>query len=309
MNEFDRLVAGIESGQPDSLVDEIPAAAPGEAAAVAVAVPARADRLTLRSRGVLTKGIRKRRSVPIVGYVGLNGSFKSATMVRDTIPSLILGRRVLSTVEILDAHSGNPHPLYIPFTSWAQLHDFRDGDLLLDEVTGIMDSRDQGMPKHVRRKLPQMRRSNVLIRWTGIDWDNSDKRLRQVTQAAARCRGFVASSANLRGETEDALPMWAPRRLAYVVTYDAQTLNAAADTSALSEDLAKKKRARVKNREWWWGPGSLAFRSYNTLADVEQVTADCAICGGRVPEVTCKQPDEHRMMVAAIATSSGVSVA
>ncbi|HEY4225919.1 MAG TPA: hypothetical protein VGM70_08910 [Pseudolysinimonas sp.] len=266
----------------------------GKAAAVAVADPDGGEVLTLESKGLLTRGIRKRRSSPIMAYVGLNGSFKTATMVRDTLPSLAQGRRVLSTVEILDPWTGNAHPLYVPFRSWSQLHDFRGGDVLLDEVTGIMDARDQGMPKHIRRLLPQMRRRNSMVRVTGIDWDNMDKRLRQVVQAVARCRGYVPAKVEA---TADTLSMWAPKRLAYVATFDAQTLRAADDTAQLTEDRDKKRRARVLNREWWWGPSSRAFGYYDTLADVSAVNSDCPVCGGRVPELVCKTPDVHREIV------------
>lgn len=243
---------------------------------------------------LLTKGIRKRRSAPIIGFIGTSGNFKSASMVRDTLPSLALGRRVLSTVELLDAHSGNPHPLYVPFRSWEQLHDWRDGDVLLDEVTGVMDARDQGMPKHVRRLLPQMRRSNVLVRWSGISWDNADRRLRQMTQAVAMCRGFLPAGTNDRGAGPvDALTMWAPKRLAFVTTYDAQTLMNVEDMQQLTQDSKKQRRARVLNRELWWGPGSVTFDSYDTLAPVYGVSNDCPVCGGRRPEVSCRKPDEH----------------
>lgn len=275
---------------------------PGQAAAVAVADPATGEVLTIESRGVLTRGIRRRRSAPIMGYVGLNGSFKTASMVRDSVASLALGRRILSTVELLDPWTGNPHPLYTPFRSWSQLHDFRDGDLLLDEVTGIMDARDQGMPKHVRRLLPQMRRLNVMVRWTAIDWDNSDRRLRQLTQAVAKCRGFVAAGSNDRGGVVDAVSMWAPKKLAFVTTYDAQTLAAGSDGVQLAQEPERKRRARVLNRELWWGPGSIAFRCYDTLASVDAVSALCPVCDGRIPEKLCKTPDDHaRLLLPAVA--------
>lgn len=238
---------------------------------------------------LLTRAVRKRRAVPIHGYVGLNGHFKTWTMIRDTLPSLAMGRRVLSTVALLDPHTGNPHPLYTPFRSWSQLHDARDCDILLDEVTGIMDSRDQGMPKHVRRLLPQMRRSNVLVRWTGIDWDNSDRRLRQLTQAATKCRGRFANRKLQRlNATEDALAMWAPNRLAVLTTFDAQTLKSSEDSGLLQEDPSKKRQAKVLLREFAWAPGSVAFRSYNTLDPVFAIDNNCIHCGNPIRQEFCK---------------------
>lgn len=277
----------------------------GGARGGALAPTARPARLSDAARKVLlTRGIRKRRSVPIIGYVGLNGSFKTATMVRDTLPSLALGRRVLSTVMILDPQTGLPHDLYVPFHSWAQLLAFKDGDVLLDEVTGIMDSRDSGMPKAVRRILPQMRRRNVVIRWTGIDWDNSDKRLRQITKAVVTCRGYLPKS--IEAATDDTLPMWAPNRLAFVTTYDASTMTSTEDgAQQLTQERSKKRRAKVLNRELYWGPGSRVFASYDTLAEVSQVQGGCPICGRPIREPLCSKPDEHAAEFQAEAQRAG----
>lgn len=279
---------------------------PGEGATVVVPDPA-GGMLELSMRGVLSKGIRKRRSVPIMGYIGLNGSFKTATMIRDSLATLAMGRRVLSTVELLDPWTGNPHPLYERFEEWSQLHHFRRGDILLDEVTGVMDARDSGMPKHVRRILPQMRRHDVFIRWTGINWDNTDKRLRQVTQAVAQCRGFMP--AKTAATSADQLDLWPKKRLAFVTTYDAQTLTTAEDAAAITQDEHKKRRARVLHRELWWGPGSLAFQAYNSMADVAGVSSDCPVCGGRRPEQACKDPLVHDELARAARVASAAVLA
>lgn len=249
-------------------------------------------------------GIRRRRSVPIMGYNGLNGWGKTYAMVRDTLPDLAMGRKVLSTVALLDPHTGNPHPNYIPFRTWSQLLELRDGVALMDEVTGMMDSRDSGMPKKVRIYIPQMRRANSPVRWTGINWDNSDKRLRQITQAVAMCHGYMPNNSLVRseagaGDVLDAIPMWAPNRLFSIVTYDAQTLTSADDGAQLAQEKEKKKKAKVKNREWVWGPGSLAFQCYNTLDSVSTVDNSCQVidpetgevCGGKLTEKICRGHD------------------
>lgn len=243
-----------------------------------------ADNQALRTRGIL-----RRRSAPIMGYIGLNGQGKTFSMVRDTMLSLALGRRVLSTVTILDPATGEPHPLFEKFTSWEQLHEFRDGDILLDEITGIMDARDSGMPKHVRRLLPQMRRRNVMVRWTGIDFDNTDRRLRQLSQAIVRCRGHFPNTALIRanGQT-DAVSMWAPNRLFVLTTFDSQTLTQTSDSQALTEDSARKRKAKVLNREFVYGPRDLAFQCYNTLDAVSAVDNNCQICGLKPVERTCR---------------------
>lgn len=244
----------------------------------------RPDNPRLRTRGIL-----RRRSAPIMGYVGLNGQGKTFTMVRDTLLSLALGRKVLSTVKLLDPATGEPHPQFELFTSWEQLHDFRDGDVLLDEITGIMDARDQGMPKHVRRLLPQMRRANVMVRWTAIDFDNSDRRLRQLSQAVVRCRGHVPNRKLVRESgVTDAVTMWAPNRLFVLTTFDSQTLIDSGDARMLTEEPDKKRRAKVLNREFVWGPKDLTFQCYNTLDSVSAVDNSCRVCGLKVVEKNCR---------------------
>lgn len=229
----------------------------------------------------VTAGMRRRGRSPITGYVGLNGNGKSLAAVRDISPALLDGQPVLSTVALLDPHTGNEHPGYTRLHSWQQLLEFRGGTIFLDEAAGIADSRDSGMPKHVRRHIQQFRRSQTLVRWTGIDFDNIDKRLRQITQAVVRCRGYRIDPRR----TDD---LWARNQLFVFTTFDAQTLQHADDTAQLTEDRNRRRRARVLNRELIWGPGSLAFRCYNTLDAVAWVDNSCVICGGKPVEKTCR---------------------
>jgi hypothetical protein len=264
---------------------EARARAGGPAAPEAVVLPG----LDLSNRKLLNRAIKKRRGTPIMGYGGLNGMGKTYCMVRDSLYDLAAGRRVLSTVGLLDPHTGNPHPLYVPFRHWSQLDEWRDGPILLDEVTGVMDSRDSGMPKKVRKQIPQMRRANSPVRWTGINWDNSDRRLRQLTQAFTVARGFLPNTKLGRVDgQEEAVAMWLPNRLFMFTTYDASTLSQSDDSAQFSQDEAKKKKAKVKKRELVWGPNSLAFDCYNTLDSVDSIDNSCPICQGRVPEKTCK---------------------
>lgn len=241
-----------------------------------------------------TRGILKRRDAAVRGYCGLNGHGKSFAMVRDALLGLAQGYRVLSTVNILDPESGNPHPNFELFRSWQQLHDVRNTEILLDEITGIMDSRDSGMPKHVRRLIPQMRRANCPVSWTGIDWDNCDRRMRQLTWAMVRCVGHFPDRSVLRNDgTKDAVPMWAPNRLFVLTTFDAKRLRTSDDSGQLTEEREKKRRSRVLNREFVKGPGSIAFRAYNTLDAVSQIDNSCTTCGGKITEKTCRSYGEH----------------
>lgn len=155
-----------------------------------------------------------------------------------------------------------------------------------------MDARDQGMPKHIRRHIAQFRRAKVKVRWTGIDWDNTDRRMRQITQAVVRCRGHMPSR---RGEEVE---MWAPNRFFVLTTFDAQTLKSSDDSNLFTEESTKKRRAKVLHREMLFGvnpfTGSTtpAFSCYDTNDSVSWVDNSCPICGGKPSERYCKGHDE-----------------
>lgn len=289
-----------ELGPVETLPDATPGA-PGERPAeeILAELIAQATAALRKEPKLLTRAVKKRRSAPIHGYIGLNGNFKTWSLIRDSLPSLLQGRRVLSTVAILDPESGNPHPLYTPFTSWNQLANLTRTDILLDEITGIMDSREQGMPKAVRRLMPQMRRADNRVVWSGIDWDNSDRRLRQLSQAVTRCRGHLPNWKRIRAEQKrnpEVSTLWAPNRLAFLTTFDSATLMASEDSKQLNFELGgrsdiKARRARVLVREMVWAPANITFRCYDSLDSVSAVDALC-IHGLEVPkQPLCKDPE------------------
>jgi len=237
---------------------------------------------------VLSTGaaIQRRRASEIHAYVGPNGSGKSATMVRDTLPSLAAGRPVLSTVKILDWNTGEPHPLYIPFVHWDQVRDFHGGDLLLDEVVGIANSRASGMPEDIQNILNQLRRRDILMRWTAPAYQRADVIIRETSRAITLCHGYAPNRKTTRGSTSAAgeIRAWAPNRLFTAFTYDAQ------DMTRFTASTARGERATVKPkfREIYWGPSSPAFDAYNTLDPVTQVSWLCPVCGGRPVAKQCR---------------------
>jgi len=220
----------------------------------------------------------RRRSYPIVGYVGPNGGGKSLAMVHDTLPSLAAGRRVLSTVRILDAATGEPHPLYVPFTDFDQLLDARECDVLMDEVVGIASSRESAkLPAPVQNILVQLRRRDVVLRWTAPNWARADKIIREVTQAVVECRGYFPGKPTPAADGSS-LRLWAPKRVFSFSLFDTMDF----------EEWTTGKRDRLDplSREWFKGVGSLAFSSYDTMDAVSMVShADseqqCSICGHR----------------------------
>lgn len=274
-----------------------------------------------------TRKRAERRAFPITGYVGPNGSGKSCGMIWDTMPSLAAGRKVLSTVRILDyenprdcdgcdepghvmpvlAAAEGPqdmgasrpqavigtrihraaHPCYVKFTDWQQLLDAHHCDVLMDEVTGVASSREsQSMPAPVANELVQLRRSDVIVRWSAPDWSRADKIIRQCSQAVVFSQGYMAKT------HEDASRLWRNRRLFKWSLYDAQ----------LFEDFTTGKRESLRPilNDLHWGPKSPAFRAYDTwdsVASIGSVTDSgrCYRCGGtrRAPKCSCPDQRAH----------------
>src|SRR5690606_25349298 len=134
---------------------------------------------------------------------------------------------------------------------WDQLLSFSGGDVLMDEVIGIAAS-EQGksLPKEVQLFLNQLRRRDVLLRWTAPSWSRANIVLREVTQAVTVCRGYLAKYENRGDESR----MWGLRRLFRWTTYDAMDFTTWTDT--------KEGTLKGKVNAWLWRPGSGAERSY-----------------------------------------------
>jgi len=252
----------------------------------------RNERLPLMARFILFAGTsasadarsrRIRRSYPIRGYVGPNGGGKSLAMVHDVLPSLDAGRTVLSTVRLLDA-AGNPHPSYVPFTDFGQLLDAEHCDVLMDEIVGIANSRDGNkLPSPVQNLLVQLRRRDITLSWSAPNWARADKIIREVTQAVTECRGYFPGHA-AAAETDSGVRLWAPKRVFKFRTFD----------TAEFEEWTAGKREKMKplTAQWFKGPGSRAFASYDTLDSVNMVAGGsddtCPYCDKKKRVDYCK---------------------
>lgn len=218
------------------------------------------------------------------------------------MPSLSEGRPVLSTVRLLDWENRRPcaddacaspdhgmpghmaaHPWWIPLNDFRQLFDVEHADVLLDEVTGVADAREsQGMPVQVRNLLVQLRRRDVILRWTSPAWAFADVTIRRVSQAATVCSSYFP--------TRDDSTMWRPRRGFVWRTYDARDLD--------EFDSHKREQIRSYVRQCYWGPGSPVFDAYDTRDHVLTLGAVnesglCMDCGGRrsAPRCSCTRRD------------------
>lgn len=184
-------------------------------------------------------------------------------------------------VETGNVHQAS-HPFYVPLRTFGQLLDWRDGDVLLDEVTGVASSRDHAsLPAPVLDLLVQLRRRNIALRWTAPAWSRADKVIREVTQAVTLC---TASMPKRRPQPADEAPrLWFDRRLFTLRTYDA----------AMFEDweTSQAESIRPEVRQLFWRPGLTLGSAYDTLDPVQSlgysVLGTCISCGGRRAQARC----------------------
>lgn len=192
------------------------------------------------------------------------------------------------------------HPLWIPLVDWQQVLDARGMDLLLDEVTGAASSRDShALPSAIANKLVQLRRNDVVVRWSAPSWARADKIIRECSQAVTYCQGYMPKSTGAAGGDR----MWRARRMFRWKTYDAQ----------LFEDFTSGKMESLKclTSDWHWGPKSPAFLAYDTFDAVLSVgtvneSGSCYRCGGTRARPKCSCPDHASSMgVRAVAAERG----
>jgi hypothetical protein len=255
------------------------------------------DRRKSYGKNALAEAVR--RAAPIHAFVGPNGGGKSLAMVHSTLETLdgipwecdnpahahtqngvTAGmRRVLSTVQLLDPATGEPHPLCDLFTDYRQLLDLEHADCLMDEVTGVASARQsQGLPAQVENLLVQLRRRDVVLRWTSPDFARADKVMREVTQLVTYCSGSMPAPRSADGR------LWRERRLFKWTSF----------SGADFEDFTVAKRDGIKPEaaQWLWRPGCRAERAYSTLAGVSALGVAteggmCLHCGGARSRPKC----------------------
>jgi hypothetical protein len=154
---------------------------------------------------------------------------------------------------------------------------FTGGDVLMDEVLGVAASENgKGLPKEVQLLLNQLRRRDVLLRWTAPAWSRANIVLREVTQAVTVCRGYFPTYED-RGDDSR---LWGMNRLFRWTTYDA------IDFATWSDN--KESTLKGKANAWVWRPGTWMEASYDTFDAVENVDTGqgyCFRCHGDRPMI------------------------
>lgn len=243
----------------------------------------------------------RRRESEIHAYIGQNSAGKTTAAVFDSLPTLAgipwhcenvdhrhtkAGitsgvRRVLSTVRLLDSKTGESHPLYDEFNDWDQLKHAEHCDVIMDEMTGVAHSRDSShLDGDIMLRLNQLRKVDVVVRWTAPAWARADKLIRECTKAVTVCYGSYPDRA--------ASTLWMRNRRFHLLTY------ATADFDEFTSSKGAKLGASIQ--QWLWGPDSDVFESYNTLESVTKIgkvsdTGTCTNCDGTRRRQECDCDD------------------
>lgn len=225
-------------------------------------------------------GRSTRKRWPISAYIGSNGSGKTLCMVHDTLPSLYAGRKIYTTVPLTWPDGTTPDTVEI-LHDWQQILDAEHADILLDEVSSIASSREtEALPPQIATMLQQLRKRDLVLRWTAPSWSRADRILRETTKTVTICHGYFSKAMN---DSE-----WRQNRLFRFVTYDSM------DYTDLEINQAQRKFDALSSH-WFLLSRHLARCCYDTLASVSTIgtvlmSGRCAVCGGRrrVPECSCQ---------------------
>lgn len=195
--------------------------------------------------------------------------------------------RVEFVTDVTDEIHPAAHPYYVPFTSYQQLLDWRDGDVIMDEVAGVASSRESSsMPSAVALHLQQLRRRNVSLRVTAPSVARADVIIRECAQAVTITWGHFGK----RHQPNDgeAPRLWRENRLIVARTYDATLISDWESEDVYTVDPIIK--------QFLWGPNAQARSVYDTYDSVLALgfageSGACLTCGGRRRMSQCSCAD------------------
>jgi hypothetical protein len=265
-------------------------------------------------------------SWPITGYVGANGAGKTLSMVEDlAVPVIgsdhVCGHGVPKTIL---ANFRVNAPNFVQLRSWRQLVEAHNAVILLDEISAVLPSRQaMSMPPQLLRVLNQLRKAECQLGWSAPAWARCDLALREVTQAAVVCRGYLFDGVKRQrgtysfprrgpavkdpGGKRVGLEGWGANCLFSVSYYDAREFD---DFS-----YGKVEGIKAASHKWYWRPGHKAQLAYDTLEGVDLLdhlddVGACMTCGGSRPRRKCECSLESPFVASvAEAVSDGAVVA
>lgn len=213
----------------------------------------------------------KRWASPIRAYVGLNGTGKTLLAVHDALRER---RTILSTVAI-------DSDRFVPLRSLTQLSEAEDCHVLLDEVQGLLSSREYStLPPEVLSLLLQLRKRRVTLGWTTPTIQRADTVLREITRTVTVCRPLFS------------LPQqggWPRLVWGFAKTFEMQSY---VDSQAgeLRNDKGIPVKPRALHRQFY-NPAKLKvpYDSGEVVLSVAVANkGTCLTCGGRRTQHACK---------------------
>jgi hypothetical protein len=236
---------------------------------------------------------------PIVGFVGANGAGKTLGMVELlALPSWRRGRPVVANFALEPERAGFPADLYQPLRTWQDVTKLRECTLLVDEISATFPSRQSAaMPAQLGRMLNQLRKPDVTLGWSGPAWARCDKLLRECTQLAVVCRGFLG--------TVEPGKSWRSNRVFSYWGYDAR------DYDTFDQSTHQQKHRPVVKR-WYRRKSGIAHELYDTREQVMLLShlasgGTCMECGGERarPRCECDNEAPHERTARSTASRNG----
>ncbi|WBU38525.1 hypothetical protein [Homoserinibacter sp. YIM 151385] len=267
---------------------------------VQVLVALGADRLLRRMFAPRSDAEAMRARYGIHAFVGANGSGKTNLMVRQAARALERGTTVYSNIPIFaDRATGELHPKYVALTSFEQLMTIRDGILLLDEMTGIANARDNApLPGPIQLVLNQLRKRKLVCYHSSPAWEDTTAQIRRVTRAVTFCEGSfpdrrAVAAASSSSDFDEA---WVPNRFFRARTFPK-------DNRADWGLSAAVKLGQPLVEEFYWGPGCRSFQMYDTNAETfvfgsSNDYGTCVVCEGSRRRLECTCNDYQEMKAA-----------
>jgi hypothetical protein len=233
----------------------------------------------------------------ITAIVGNNGDGKTlAAVALHAVPSLNRGRPVVANFTLY-------HPLATKLDTWRDIPTLEHCTLILDEISSAFPSRESmHLPPELVRMIHQLRKPDVDVVWTAVNWSRADVVLREATQNVTVCRG----RANDKWQRDDEIPpawrpnaprktdlndkplrrteSWKANRYFKYMTYDARAFD--------EFTIHAIKNLKPHNTERYWRPWHDAHRLYDTMEQVPlldnlDVAGPCPICGGTRRRPSC----------------------
>jgi len=246
----------------------------------------------------------------ITAIIGANGDGKTLGAVAlHAAPSLAKGRPVASTFHI-------DHPNAFMVTDPNQIRDLEHCTFILDEINSQFPSRGaMQLPPEMLRHIHQLRKPDIDLVWTAVNWARADVALREATKKVTTARGYRPD----RWEREQEIPpFWRPhpRRLRgpdmkpmkREAEWDAMSLfrYRTYDAQAFDEFTVHAiKNLKPQRSQWYWRPWHNDDRLYDTLEQVPLWSnvddhGTCLKCGGvkHRPKCTCATPSRRVPSVA-----------